>query len=64
MATNRLRDYRKKKSLSQIEVAKKLGLDSHNRISRWEKGLSFPSVTNFLKICKLYKTNPNNIYDI
>jgi len=47
---------------SQKEVAKIFGFKSTSRISRWERGISMPSVKNLLKLSVLYCTLPNELY--
>lgn len=59
---NHLRKYRKMAGYKQTEVAKLLGLKSTNRLSRWEHGLSMPSVKNLLLLSILYCTLPNQLY--
>lgn len=39
-----------------------LGLNSTNRISRWEKGLAMPSVINLFKLSVLYNTLVDQLY--
>jgi transcriptional regulator with XRE-family HTH domain len=59
---NRLRKFRKISGYSQTDVMKLLGFKSTNRISRWEKGLAFPSVENLLKLSILYRTLADQLY--
>ena len=42
---------RKEKSMTQEQLAEKLGV-SINAVSKWERGLSFPDVSLYKKICK------------
>lgn len=53
---NCLRKYRKESGLKQTEVAKILHLQSTAIISRWEQGVSVPSVVNALRLAVLYRT--------
>lgn len=48
--------------LTQLQVAKKLGLKSTNRLSRWEKGESLPNVINLFRLVVLYKTLADQLY--
>lgn len=57
-----LRHYRKQAGLRQVDVAAKLGLVSSDRISHWEKGQSFPSVTNLFKLSAIYKVPTEELY--
>ena len=59
---NRLRKHRKLMGYTQKDVALLLGLHNTNRISRWEKGLCFPSVVNLIKLSIIYRTFPNELY--
>lgn len=60
---NTLREHRLKRNLKQKEVAKELGLgNSDDRISHWERGQALPSIPNLFKLCRIYDTNPKDIY--
>jgi transcriptional regulator with XRE-family HTH domain len=51
---NNLRKYRKALGLMQGDVAKIMNLKSASIISRWEKGVCFPSMLNAFKLAGLY----------
>lgn len=59
---NRLRECRLKVGLKQIELARKLGIQSTNRISRWENGLSYPCIPNLLKLLEIFNVKLKDIY--
>ncbi len=59
---NKLRRRRRQLGYKQREVSKLLGLKSSARLARWEKGKSFPSVPNLLKLSALYSTLANDFY--
>lgn len=59
---NRLRKHRLLMGYKQKDVAKLLGHKSTNRISRWEKGLSMPSVANLIKLSVQYHCLMNELY--
>jgi transcriptional regulator with XRE-family HTH domain len=59
---NALRFYRKQAGLRQVDVAAKLGFTSYDRISHWENGLAFPSVTNLFRLSALYKVPADELY--
>lgn len=61
---NRLREIRKERGLTQKQVAELLGLDCENRLSRWEQGLSAPSLKNLLRLANIYKMPPELLYTI
>jgi transcriptional regulator with XRE-family HTH domain len=59
---NTLREHRLRKGLAQWDVAVHLGFRSTDRISRWENGIMYPHVTNFIKLIELYKATPKELY--
>ena len=59
---NALRKHRKLNNLKQEDVAIKLGLRSTDRISRWERGSTFPHVINLFKLGLIYKVPPHELY--
>ena len=59
---NNLRTIRRSHNLTQMDLAQLLGIQSTNRISRWENGLSYPDVPNFMKILEIYEVGVKEIY--
>lgn len=59
---NTLRLVRKQAKMTQLEVARKLGFGSTDRICRWEKGRTFPHIVNLFKLCALYQVLPHQLY--
>jgi transcriptional regulator with XRE-family HTH domain len=59
---NRLKKYRRCVCLSQKQVAKMLGLTNTSPLSRWEKGLVYPSIAHLFRLCRIYKTIPQELY--
>ena len=59
---NQLWKHRKIMGLTQVDVAKRLGINNRSMISRWERGVTIPSVENLLKLSVLYKTLANELY--
>lgn len=59
---NALRKYRKQYNMRQIDVAKKLGFKSTDRISRWEAGIAFPHPRNLLKLSVIFKVPLEELY--
>lgn len=45
-----------------MDVAAKLGFTSYDRISLWENGLAFPSVTNLFRLAALYAIPTEELY--
>lgn len=52
---------RKTRHLTQKDVAKKLGIN-HKTVSSWERGITSPSMKNFLVLCEIYKTSIDSLY--
>lgn len=59
---NKLKRCRKLSGYKQNQVSRLLGLKSAARLAKWEKGKSFPSVLNLLKLSALYSTLANDFY--
>ena len=59
---NTLREHRTKAGLRQLDVACKLGFNNTDRISRWGKGVAFPSVRNLLKIADIFGVHAEELY--
>lgn len=59
---NNLKECRKACGLSQVEVAEKLGLESHNRISKWEYGRMYTHMVNLLKLSIIYGEIVEELY--
>lgn len=51
---------RKKKGLSQEQLASKLGV-SRQSVSKWETGISQPELPNIEKICEVLEITPNEL---
>ena len=54
--------YRKQAGLRQVDVAARLGFTSYDRISHWENGVAFPSVTNLFRLSALYGVPAQDLY--
>lgn len=59
---NNLKKFRRMNGYKQEFVMEYLGLNSTNRISRWEKGLAMSSVINLFKLSVLYNTLVDQLY--
>ena len=57
---DKLKAARKKKSMSQEDVSKKL-LISRQSISKWENNICLPDLENFKKICELYEMDTSEL---
>ena len=49
---NNIKHYRKKSRLSQVELAKKIGIDDQS-IHRWECGINFASNKNLIMLTSI-----------
>lgn len=59
---NRLRKARRRMGYSQLDVMRALGLKSTSRICRWESGKELPSVSNAIRLSRLYRTLINDLF--
>ena len=59
---NKLKEIRTARGLLQKDIAKALNMQLEDRISRWEKGQSIPSLPNLIKLCRVYKTKIEDLY--
>ncbi|MEI6528102.1 MAG: helix-turn-helix transcriptional regulator [bacterium] len=59
---NNLKAYRLKVGLRQVDVARQLGLDFADRLSRWENGVAMPNVVNLFRLASIYKVSPQDLY--
>lgn len=62
MLPEKLSELRKKKGLSQIELAEALNV-SRQAVSRWETGAALPSVDNLLSLRELYNVSLDEMLD-
>ena len=51
-----LKILRKKKNMSQEELAEKVGV-SRQSVSKWETGEAYPEMNNILELCKIFHCN-------
>ena len=62
--TNRLKEIRIAKGLTQKKVTELMELECQNRLSRWERGMAVPNVKNLLRLCAIYNISPQEVYEI
>ncbi len=55
---------RKKKKISQSELAQKLGLKTSGTISRWENEDFYPETKTLLKIAKIFDVNLTELVEL
>ena len=60
---NKLLELRKKKGLSQEEVADRLGV-SRQTVSKWETGMSTPDFDKIGPLCELYEISTNELMNV
>ena len=60
---NSLRTHRKAAGLRQREVARLLGLNGTERISKWENGHAVPQMKSLFRLAALYRVRPQELYD-
>ncbi len=58
---NRIREFRKKKKLSQMELAKQMNI-KQNTISEWENDRKIPNVRKAMKLAEMLDTTVENLY--
>ena len=58
---NRIREFRKKKNMSQEQVANEMKLNQHT-ISQWETEERIPSVKKALKLAEILETTVESLY--
>ncbi len=56
-----VKDLRKKKKMTQAELAKATGV-SASAVSSWECGARFPRQSTFAALCRVLDCRPNDIY--
>lgn len=59
-----LKEKRTQASLSQKDVADKLGYSSAQFISNWERGLSSPPMHTLKKLADMYNVNIDEMFDV
>ena len=59
-----LKELREKAGLCQRQVAHGLGYGTPQFVSNWERGASNPPVTALKKLCRLYKTDANEVFEL
>lgn len=57
----RIQHLRKLKGLSQKELAKRLGKDTHSAVCNWEKGHGQPALPTFVLLCSELGVTPNDL---
>lgn len=63
MLSDKLKNLRQQKGITQEEAAKQLNV-VRQTLSKWEKGTSIPDANTLMKIAKLYGVGINELLDI
>lgn len=58
---NKIRDFRKKKKISQIELGNLMGV-RQTTISEWEKDKKMPNIRKAIKLAKILDTTVEELY--
>lgn len=56
-----LKAFRANKNLSQIEVAKMMGITKET-LSSWERYKTYPDVMSLKRLCEIYECNLDDIF--
>lgn len=59
---NRIKEFRKKKQLSQSDVAELMKI-RQNTISQWENDIRMPNVRQALNLAEILETNIESLYN-
>ncbi|MBS4064730.1 MAG: helix-turn-helix transcriptional regulator [Chitinophagaceae bacterium] len=60
---NKLKLFRRCFGYSQKKVTQLLGLGDSSILSKWEHGLTFPSIEQTFRLAQLYETEPQQLFD-
>lgn len=60
---NKLKSFRRSFGYSQKKVARILRLTDTSSLSRWEHGVSVPSMLQVFRLSRIYNTLPHDLYD-
>lgn len=58
---NNIKEFRKKKNLSQSDMSKILGI-KQNTFSQWENDIRIPNVKQAIKLANILETTVENLY--
>lgn len=58
---NKIKEFRKRKNLSQSDIARMLGI-KQNTFSQWETGKRKPDVLQGIKLAKILNTTVESLY--
>lgn len=59
-----LKQSRETQGLSQKDISTMLGYNTSQFISNWERGLSLPPIPTLRKLAKVYKIDPDVLFNV
>lgn len=59
-----LKESRIRAGLTQKDISKKLGYESPQFISNWERGISSPPLNALKTLIKMYKLNRDDVFEV
>ena len=59
---NKLKMFRRCTGYSQKKVARILGLSDTSTLSRWEHGVTVPSMVQVFRLARIYETFPHELF--
>jgi len=63
MIADKIRELRQAMNMTQTELARALSL-TRNAINSYEQGLSVPSVTNLVELCKVFNVSADYLLEL
>ena len=60
---NKLKMFRRCCGYSQKKVARMLGFDDTSTLSRWEHGINLPGLEQVIRLARIYRTQPHELFD-
>ncbi len=58
---NKIKEFRKRKNLSQSDISKQLGI-KQNTFSQWETGERTPNVIQAIRLAEILETTVESLY--
>ena len=58
---NRLRELRRRKLLTQQELAAAVGVKKYQTVQRWESGAAYPRPAQLRKLCQVLEATPDEL---
>ena len=58
---NRLRELRRRKLMTQQELARAVGVKRYQTVQRWELGTAYPRTAQLRKLCAVLEVTPDEL---